>query len=79
MDTILELEAARLVCERKIESLSQHVTYLNTKNEFLKEAVTSEEKDKLDKLDKLPQELKSWMERLQKINSIIYDLVEKTF
>ncbi len=71
METILELEAARNVCIRKMGTF----TFSRT-TQTIEEWESSGNREKFD--EQIKQE-KEWQKRLQIINAKLYDLVRKSF
>lgn len=75
MENILQLQASREACLRKINNIKWR-EHLLTKDKSTVELQKSEYKIELEKLTK---EYEDWQKRLEKIDHIIYTLVEKTF
>lgn len=74
METILELEAARIVCLRHIELLNHMATKISIENK-----TGAWEPGKREKFIELGQKEGEWKERLHAVNGKLYDLVEKSF
>lgn len=69
MENILELQAARAVCERKMEEIVQTSILLGRRGKS----------DNKEKIQEVQKEASVWKTKMDNIDSKLYELVDKTF